>query len=172
MKRATLVCLAFALVAAGCGSTAPSQANRLIFSADLRSTNEVPPISNAEAGAQGNSTITFDVTRDGSGNITAATATFVVNISGLPPNTPIILSHIHQAAAGINGNVVINTGLTAATPVTLANGSGSFERTASVQGATVDILTQIIANPSGFYFNSHSALNPGGVVRGQLVRVQ
>ena len=132
----------------------------------------MPAISNAEAGAQGNSTITFDVTRDSSGNITAGTATFVVNISGLPPNTPIILSHIHQAPSGVNGAVVINTGITAATPVTLANGSGSFERTATIQGATVDILTQIIANPAGFYFNSHSALNPGGVIRGQLVRVQ
>jgi hypothetical protein len=172
MKRATFVCLAFALLAAGCGSTVPSQANRLIFSADLKASNEVPPISNADSGGVGNATITFDVTRDGSGNITAANATWVVNISGLPPNTPIILSHIHQAPAGTNGTVVVNTGLAAASPVTLANGSGSFERTTTLSPLERDVLTQIINNPAGFYFNSHSALNPGGVVRGQLQRVQ
>ena len=172
MKRVTLFAIALAFVAAGCGSNAPSQANRLIFSADLKASNEVPPISNAESTGAGNSTITFDVTRDSSGNITAANATWVVNISGLPPNTPIILSHIHQAPAGTNGTVVINTGLTAATPVTLANGSGSFERTTTLSPVERDVLTQVINNPAGFYFNSHSQLNPGGVVRGQLQRVQ
>jgi len=55
--------------------------------------------------------------------------------------------------------------------VTIASGSVSFERSGIVV-SPVDIATQILANPAGFYFNSHSALNPGGVVRGQLVRVQ
>ena len=32
--------------------------------------------------------------------------------------------------------------------------------------------TTVLANPAGHYFNMHSALNPIGVVRGQLVRVQ
>ena len=173
MTRVTVSILALALFAAGCGSdspSSPSQPNRLTFTADLRSSNEVPPIQGAESTGQGNATVTLDVTRDGSGNITAATATFIVNISGLPPNTPIILSHIHQAVAGVNGGVVVNSGLSAASPVALANGSGSFERS-GIAVTPVDIATQIIANPAGFYFNSHSALNPGGVVRGQLVRV-
>ena len=173
MTRVTVSILALALFAAGCGSdspSSPSQPNRFTFTADLRASNEVPPIANAESGGQGNATVTIDVTRDGSGNITAATATFFVNISGLPANTPIILSHIHQAVAGVNGGVVVNSGLSAASPVALANGSGSFE-SSGLTVSPVDIATQIIANPAGFYFNSHSALNPGGVVRGQLVRV-
>jgi hypothetical protein len=29
-----------------------------------------------------------------------------------------------------------------------------------------------MANPSGYYFNVHTALNPTGAIRGQLVRVQ
>lgn len=170
MTRVTVPILALALFAAGCGSTGPSQANRLIFTADLRTSNEVPPISNAESGGQGNATITIEVTRDSSGNVTAATASFIVNASGLPPNTPVILSHIHEAVAGVNGGVVVNTGLTAATPVLLANGSGSFERS-GIAITPVDVATRIIANPAGFYFNSHTQLNPGGVIRGQLVRV-
>ena len=30
--------------------------------------------------------------------------------------------------------------------------------------------TNIVANPAGFYFNVHTAINPGGAVRGQLVK--
>jgi hypothetical protein len=36
----------------------------------------------------------------------------------------------------------------------------------------VALFQQIINNPAGFYFNAHSTLNPGGVARGQLVKVQ
>jgi hypothetical protein len=36
---------------------------------------------------------------------------------------------------------------------------------------TLDQAAGIIANPAGFYFNVHTALNPGGAVRGQLSRV-
>jgi hypothetical protein len=173
MKHAAVLTIALALLATGCGSdspSTPSQPNRLTFTALLSGNNEVPPIQGTEAGGGGNATITMDVTRDASGNVTAATVNFTVNISGLPANTPIILSHIHQQTAGNNGAVVVNTGLTAAAPVTLASGSGSFERNA-IPVTPVDIATQIIANPAGFYFNSHSNANPGGVVRGQLVRV-
>ena len=35
----------------------------------------------------------------------------------------------------------------------------------SMDAATIN---SIVANPAGFYFNVHSTLNPGGVVRGQL----
>jgi hypothetical protein len=40
--------------------------------------------------------------------------------------------------------------------------------------STVDpaVAQNIINNPSAFYFNIHSTLNPGGVARGQLVKVQ
>ena len=174
MKRVTVLTLALATLAAACGSdspTNPSQPNTLVFSAALSGANEVPPIQGTEAGGTGNATVTFNVTRDSAGNVTAATASFFVNIAGLPAGTPIILSHIHQAPAGVNGAVVVNTGLTAQAPVTLSNGSGSFDRS-GITVTPVDIATQIFANPAGFYFNSHSANNPGGVIRGQLVRVQ
>jgi filamentous hemagglutinin family protein len=32
-------------------------------------------------------------------------------------------------------------------------------------------MQAIINNPAGYYFNAHSAINTGGVVRGQLVKV-
>jgi hypothetical protein len=62
-------------------------------------------------------------TKDSAGNVTAATATFVVNLSGFPPNTPINIAHIHQAAQGVNGSIVVNSGIRAGQNV-LTNGSG------------------------------------------------
>jgi hypothetical protein len=35
---------------------------------------------------------------------------------------------------------------------------------------TAEVMNNILANPAGFYFNAHTVLNPGGAVRGQLVR--
>ncbi len=33
------------------------------------------------------------------------------------------------------------------------------------------IATEILGNPGGFYFNVHSNLSPGGVARGQIVKM-
>src|SRR5436309_9982429 len=174
MKRLTLAILALAFVASACSSdSSPSSASsqpKPTFTADLKASNENPPISGAESTGAGNSTITFDLTRDSAGNITAVTATFVVNLSGFPPGTPIRIAHIHTGAAGVNGAIVVDTTLTPTENVTLANGSGSFTRTNP--SADPSIVQSIIANPSAFYFNAHSVLHPGGVVRGQLARVQ
>lgn len=171
MKRLSVLFVALGLLAAGCGSssTSPSGAAKPTFTATLSAANEVPPIVGPEAGGTGNATITFDTTRDGAGNITAATATFVVNIASLPAGTPIILSHIHEGPSSVAGPVRVNLGL-AAGEIVLANGSGSFTKPSITM--TPEIAQQILNNPGGFYFNSHSALNPGGVVRGQLVRTQ
>ena len=46
---------------------------------------------------------------------------------------------------------------------TEAGGSGN---------ATIDLANSILADPSSFYLNIHTAANPGGVARGQLTRVQ
>ena len=42
--------------------------------------------------------------------------------------------------------------------------------TISNVAVTADAANAILANPSGFYFNLYSALNPNGVVRGQLAK--
>jgi hypothetical protein len=171
MKRLSLSLVVLALIA-GCSKDSPgspSGTTKPTFTADIRPSNEVPPVSNAEASGSGNVTVTFDTTTNTSGAITAASATFVVNATGFPPNTPINAAHIHPGVAGVNGGVLLSTTL-AAGEVTLTNGSGSFTKTVS----TVDpaVAQNIINNPSAFYFNIHSTLNPGGVARGQLVKVQ
>jgi hypothetical protein len=163
MKRLSLCAVALAFVAVGCSKSSTSATTtptKPTFTAALSTQNEVPPITNAESGGRGDATITIDQT--------AATVTFVVNLSGFPPNTPINIAHIHEAAAGANGAVRVATTL-AAGQVVLANGSGSFTSVAT--GVDAALMQAIINNPAGYYFNAHSTLNPGGVVRGQLVKV-
>jgi hypothetical protein len=170
MKRMFVLAIAASFFAAACGSSSPSSPspNQPTFTAALSPANEVPPISGPEASGSGNATITFNTTKDAAGNITQASVTFVVNMQGFPPGTPINIAHIHTGAAGQTGSVLISTTL-AAGEVVLANGSGSFTKTVDTQPA---IAQNIINNPSGFYFNIHSTANPGGVARGQLVKVQ
>lgn len=165
MKRFSLFAVALAFVAAGCkSSSSPTTTSptKPTFTAALSAQNEVPPITNAESGGRGDATITIDQT--------AASVTFVVNITGLPAGTPINIAHIHEAVAGVNGSVRVATTLSAGQVTIGANGTGSFTSTAT--GVDQALMQTIINNPAGFYFNAHSTLNAGGVVRGQLVRVQ
>ena len=170
MKRFAPIVIALLVVS--CGSnppTQPSQPAAPTFTSTLLPSNEVPPVQGTESTGQGTVTVTLNVTRDGNQNITAATATFVVNLTGFPANTPINLAHIHPGAVGVNGSPVVNLAL-ASGEVVLANGSGSF--TKSNINVPVDIANGLLNNPAGYYFNVHSALNSGGVARGQLTRTQ
>lgn len=149
-------------------SPSPTPQTRFVFTADLKPSNEVPPIANAEATCSGKGTFTLNTTKDASGNITAATAQFETDVTGCPADTKINIGHIHKGAAGANGGVVINSGL-AAGELVLTAGAGKINKT---QNTVTDLaaVTDIIANPSGYYMNWHSTLNPGGILRGQLVK--
>ncbi len=166
MKRLGLLVLATSMLAAGCGDddspTAPS-GSPIVFTAQLLPANEVPPVGNAEAGGSGAVQITFE----GTG---ATVASFHVQLTGFPSGTTMVGAHIHPGAAGVNGPVIVNTGVTAASAVPLSEGITSFDaRNISVSAETAQA---IINNPGGYYFNVHSPVNPGGFARGQLVRIQ
>lgn len=126
------------------------------FKAELKSSNQNPPITSPEASCAGNSTVT----------ITGTSVKFDVVISGCPSSTAINIGHIHEGAAGTNGPVRIDTGLKAGDLV-LTGGGVSFSRTVNGDAA---IIAQVIANPAGWYVNFHSTLHPGGVIRGQLTK--
>lgn len=170
MRRIALIGLTLALGA--CGSDTDPSKLPLVFTAQLTTAAEVPALpSPSEAGGSGTVTITMMLPRDSAGNVTGpGTANFQFVLTGFPPNTEIRLAHIHIGPAGVAGGIRVNTDLSPATAVVLANGS-------AVINATDKTVLQadgqgILANPAGYYFNAHSALNPGGVVRGQLVRQQ
>jgi hypothetical protein len=173
MTRASVLAIVLTAFVAGCGSssTAPSTpaSTKATFTAQLSPSNEAPPIGNAESVASGNATITFDETKDASGTITAATATVVANVQGFPSGSTITVAHIHTGVAGVSGGVLVPLIPPAGSVTLTANGAGSFTQSQAMDGATA---TSILNNPAGFYFNIHTALNPGGVMRGQLVRTQ
>ena len=169
MKRSGVLLLGLCLIGtASCSdSEAPSNLP-IVMTANLSPSNEVPPIANAENTGHGAAQITFNVTRDGTGAITGGTADFHFQLSGFPSGTTIIAAHIHPGAAGVNGGVLVSTGLVASSPVTQTDGVMQF----SVSGVAVPTVTlqQIVNNPAGYYFNVHSPANSGGVARGQLNR--
>ena len=174
MKRFPLVAALglFTLVAgaAGCDDSPNNpSANVPTFTMTLTTANEVPPVTGAEAGGSGNVTIKLNITRDAANAITAATVDFATTLTGFPASTTITAAHIHEAAAGVNGPVRVNTGV--ASDVPLVSGAGNFTKNA-VNVTDLTIIDRILANPSAFYFNVHSVLNPGGVIRAQLVRTQ
>src|SRR5215831_8580193 len=111
----------------------------VVFTAQLTPFNEVPPVTNADVSAVGEAVITLHVTQDSGGNITAA------------------------------GGVVVDSGISPASPVPLLAGNALFFRNNLAVSTTV--AQDLVANPSNFYFNVHTNANPGGAVRGQLAAV-
>lgn len=168
-NRLIVLVVAACTIASACGGDDPTGPSNqpLVFAATLSAASEVPPVTNAESTATGTATITITPTRDAANAITGGTASFNFSVSGLTSTSNITLAHIHTGASGVAGGVLVNTGLSAATAIPTPQGSASFQSSTPV---TVDATTinSIVANPAGFYFNVHTSLNPGGVVRGQL----
>lgn len=185
MKRAIAALAGVVLVAAACGGPAaapsptptaartpaptatpsPTPLAKAVFTADLRPSNEVPPVANAESTCTGTGTFTMDLQRDGTGKVTGATAAFEPRVSGCPATTALNIMHIHKEVAGKNGGIVVNSGLVAG-QFTLTVGAGSISKTGiAVEGA---LAQAILDKPDDYYFNIHSTLNPGGVLRAQL----
>jgi hypothetical protein len=174
MKR--LVVLAIALALAACDQESsspagPSTTGPLIFAAQLLASNENPPITGAESNGRGTVTITITVPRNTAGTPAGpGTVTFAMQAGSFAAGSPIIAGHIHVGVAGVNGPIVVDTGLSVPAPMVLADGTANLIATG--RPISQELATQIMANPSGYYFNLHSPLNPGGVIRGQLTRVQ
>ena len=184
MKRVLIAMAATGLVAAACGGAgsgaatsapvavattaapAPTPQTVFVFTADLASANENPPIADAEASGSGTSTVTLTTTKDSTGKITAATAKFEIVLKGFPATTTVTISHIHKGDAKTNGGVVVDSTMKAAEPIALTTGGTSITK----DNLTVapDLATDIIANPGNYYYNVHSVVHAGGVVRAQL----
>lgn len=190
MKRVFAVLALAGLLAAACGgagtpvavattaaptlsraptaSPAPTPTTKtMVFTTDLLGANEVPAIADAEQSCTGTATVTLNVTMDPAAKITAATAKFEFSVKSCPTTTNLILSHIHQGAAGANGGVKVDSGMTAAAPIALTTGGTTFTKD-NITVTDLQVATDLVANPAGFYYNVHSMVHPLGVVRGQL----
>ncbi len=166
------IVLALALSAAACddddaGTTPTPTPTGTRFTAQLRPTNEVPPVTNADATATGTMTLTLNVVRDSAQQITSATGDFSVTMNTFPANTTLTGAHIHNGRAGANAGVIVNLNI-AGTETQLATGSGTLTRTA----VSIDpvVAQNMINDPAGFYFNVHTTINTGGAIRDQLLK--
>jgi len=158
MKRLAIVsCLAAVVALAGCGSdNSTSPSTTTVFTVTLLPANEVPPIPDqSEAGGRGTGVITV--------HSDSNTIDFAFNMTGFPNDTVITNAHIHPGASGVAGGVKVAAGVSSTIPLT--NGSGTFNNTVTT---TAQNVTDVLGAPQNFYFNIHSAKNPGGVARGQL----
>ena len=134
-----LATLILALVAA-----APVAAGGRPFSTTLTGAAEVPA---GDPDATGTATVW----------INPGTGTVCYEWSVSNAATPIAAAHIHHAVAGVAGPVVVPL-----PPTGLSSGSGCT--TGVDRGLALDILQ----HPWDYYVNTHNAVFPAGVARGQL----
>lgn len=137
----------------------------MTFDVEMSPANEVPALTlDASAPAQ----ITVHTVRAEDGGVLAGMVEFDVN-PRFPGAVEMTGLHIHDGAAGVNGPVIINTGLSAANSVKSDTGFANIYRTVTVgDGAGLATLNSLVRNPENHYVNLHTTVNPGGVVRAQL----
>jgi hypothetical protein len=129
------------------GLTSRSRAATTAFNATLNATSEVPP---NQSPATGTATVTLDPATN--------TITWSGTFSGL--TGPATAAHIHgPAPVGKNAGVI----LWISTKGSAFN--SPFQGTAQL---TPEQAADLVAG--NYYVNIHTAANPGGEVRGQLVK--
>lgn len=133
----------------GCSSSdsgTSADGTTVTYTVALSGAQEVPPVV---TGASGSATFVVDLSTGAvSGSVT---------FTGLSSNAT--AAHIHQAAAGVNGAVI----------VPLAGGEGLTAGVFNVPAGSVYTAAQLTAlKTNGLYVNVHSVTNPGGEIRGQI----
>ncbi len=134
--------------------------------------NEVPPTSVAGSAV---GTVLLLRGRDAAGNVAAATAIFNLQYTGFEPNTTFTGFHIHNGTAGTNGPVIINTGISGASPVTVdSTGAGNLNYRVAMTpldasfASEVATVNGLFSTPNNHYINLHTTVNPGGAIRDQM----
>ena len=141
--------IAFGNARSNLGSLAFMKTANTPFTAQLSGANEVPA---ADADGFGAASVTFDIVNNTPG--TGAEVCWDLSYGNIL--SPPIQAHIHSAAAGVNGPIVIPlTGLGASS----ATGCAAVDPT---------LAQQIMDTPANFYVNVHTTDYPGGAIRGQL----
>lgn len=131
------------LLAAAAIACAPADAAITKFQTEMTGAAEVPG-PGADKG-MGEATLSFDSDKN--------QVCYMLHAMGTDTPT---MAHIHKGAAGVAGGVVV--------PLT-APADGMSQGCAPV---AADALADILAHPSDFYVNVHSAAFPKGAMRGQL----
>ena len=141
----------------------------------MSSANEVPAVTtNASAVA----TVTVLRALDNSDNVVVADAIFNAEYTGVDATsgTTFVGFHIHKQVAGVNGSVILNTGLSGTNSVAAdPSGTGNLNYVVAVSSldgtafaAEVDAINGLFTHPSDYYINLHSTVFPGGFIRDQM----
>ncbi|QKR98371.1 CHRD domain-containing protein [Sphingomonas sp. CL5.1] len=117
-------------------------AGPVTFTTMLSGPAEVPP---APAAGHGTASVTIDT----------AKGQLCYELSATGTDTP-TMAHVHKGAAGVAGPVVV-----ALNPPAQGSSKGCAT-------APADTLAAILAEPSSYYVNVHTAKYPKGAMRGQL----
>ena len=143
------------------GLATPAQAEVVRMMAKLSGANETPGVL---TGAFGTASVTVDTT--------AGTVTWSVDVWNMPSGTN--NAHFHVGGPGIAGPTVVNIPF----PAGISN---DYNLSGSASSATAglrpdqgirsweDFLQSLVGGE--VYINIHSAVNGGGEIRGQVVRV-
>ena len=159
MRRALTLAIAglFVLLV----SATQAQAQTITWTANLNGGNEVPGVVTASVGT---ATVTW--------NTTTKAGTYRVDVYNMPVGTT--ASHIHVGSAGVGGPVVVNFTVPAGGISNDFGLSGTFtcsdvvNRPAQGINSCEDFEQAILLDNA--YVNVHSTANPGGEIRGQIVR--
>src|SRR5438094_4740788 len=130
-----------------------------VFFNQMTQAEENPPTG---VSGTANSMTYVRIDRDSTGNVTGGAVSFNVNYNMGSAQTFTGL-HIHNAKVGVNGAVVINTGLSGTnTVVTNAEGTGAINREVAIgpTDAAFDFLRGLVENPENYYVNIHTTQFP------------
>jgi len=148
-------------------------ADMTIVMGQMNTKNEVPPVPLT---ASGIATVVVLRGRNTDGSVGAAEAIFNLDYTGFDPGTVFTGFHIHNGAAGVNGSVIINTGIGpgAASVPADATGAGNLTYTVAMSPLDATFATEVgtvnslFATPGNQYINIHTTTFGGGVMRDQL----
>lgn len=142
-------------------ASSQAQAQTINFTAALSGANENPAVN---TGSVGTGTVSL--------NLATQVVTYRIDVYNMPVGTT--ASHFHVGAQGTNGPVVVNF-------TVLANISNDYAITGTASAADLtqraaqginsweDFIQALLLG--NIYMNVHSTANPGGEIRGQVIRV-
>jgi uncharacterized protein (TIGR03437 family) len=135
------------------------------FRGNLSPANETPPVTTEAGSAQ--ATITAVVTRNDAGAIISGTVYYDIDYNMAQP---VVFNnlHIHVGGPGVNGPTRFNPNITGANVIPASGQGNIFRAVSSTNANDVAAMEGLFTDPSGFYVNLHTSLNPGGMMRDQL----
>ncbi|MCA1583932.1 MAG: CHRD domain-containing protein [Acidobacteria bacterium] len=159
MRRGFVMLLAGGLFLIG---SAQAQAQVIQLTAALNGAEEAP--NKVTTGSHGQATVTYNpATRD---------VTWNIQVFNMPSGTQ--QAHFHVGGVGVAGPIVVNITVPPqiSNDYTLsgtANASALIPRTDQGIGSWDDFIQSLLGGQT--YLNVHSNNNPGGEIRGQVLRV-